>query len=144
MNPICLTASPLDPAATARLVQRPGHGALLVFTGVTRDTFDGRPVLELSYEAYVPLAMAELAAIVSEAEARWPGVAVAVAHRLGVVARGEASVVIAVGSAHRAEGYEASRFTIDELKRRVPIWKKEVYADGSAWKANAPAPDGGG
>ncbi|HCH64898.1 MAG TPA: molybdopterin converting factor, partial [Deltaproteobacteria bacterium] len=81
-------------------------------------------------------AEAQMGAIVAEAETRWPGVRVAIAHRLGVVPVSEASVLIGVSSPHRGDCYAASRFAIDTLKARVPIWKKEHYADGSAWKAN--------
>lgn len=136
---IALTPHVIDVAAVRNAVDDPGFGAILVFEGITRNHFDGRAVHELAYEAYEGMATAELTAIAAEAAERWPGVRVAIVHRLGVVPVGEASVVIAVGAPHRVEGYSASRFTIDALKERVPIWKKEIYADGSAWKANAPA-----
>lgn len=139
---IALVDAPIDPAALREAVRRDHHGCVVVFEGVTRNTFEGREVLRLSYEAYAPLAIADLEAIRDEAEARWPGVVVAMVHRLGVVDVGEASVVIAVGAPHRPEGYEASRFCLEALKARVPIWKQEIYADGSAWKANAPGSDG--
>ncbi|MEZ4238841.1 MAG: molybdenum cofactor biosynthesis protein MoaE [Myxococcota bacterium] len=85
--------------------------------------------------------MPVLQAIGDEARARWPGVRVAAVHRTGVVAIGEPSVVIAVSAPHRGEAYDASRFAIEALKERLPVWKKEIYEDGSAWKANAPAGD---
>jgi molybdopterin synthase catalytic subunit len=94
-------------------------------------------VERLEYEAYGGMAEREMAQIGSRIADRWPGVRVAMVHRLGVVAVGEASVVIAVSAPHRGEAYAASRFAIDELKAHVPVWKKEVYADGSVWKANA-------
>jgi molybdopterin synthase catalytic subunit len=128
---------PIDVAAVRRAVEDPGFGAVLVFEGVGRDSFEGKRVLRLEYEAYAELAVPVLAAIADEAEAQWPGVRVALVHRTGIVAIGEPSVVVAVGAPHRAAAYEASRFAIDALKARLPVWKKEIYEDGSAWKANA-------
>jgi molybdopterin synthase catalytic subunit len=118
-------------------VRRDAAGAVLVFEGVTRDTHDGRGVIRLEYEAYGQMAEAELKAIAADAVAQWPGLRIAIVHRMGLVGLGEASVVIAVSTPHRDAAYSASRFAIDALKVRVPIWKKEVYADGSVWKANA-------
>jgi molybdopterin synthase catalytic subunit len=137
-----LTEDVIDDGALRDHVAMGEHGAVLVFHGITRNHFDGRGVVRLEYEAYGPMAVAEMATIGAEAEERWPGVKVAVVHRTGVVPLGEASVVIAVGAPHRGECYDASRFVIDTLKERVPIWKKEIYADGSAWKANAPTRGG--
>lgn len=130
---------PIDTAAVSAAVRDPRHGSVIVFEGVTRDHFDDRAVTRLEYEAYTPMAIAEMRRIGDEIAERWPGAKTAMVHRVGVVPLGEASIVIAVGTGHRAEGYEASRFAIDTLKERVPIWKKEIYDDGSAWKANAPA-----
>jgi molybdopterin synthase catalytic subunit len=143
MEPLVqLVGTPLDAAALERAVADPGCGCTIVFVGTTRDTFAGRRVVRLEYEAYAAMAVPVLRTIAEEAVARWPGVRVAVAHRTGVVPIGEASVVVAVAAPHRQAGYEASRFVIDTLKDRAPIWKKEIYDDGSAWKANAPG-DGG-
>jgi MoaE-MoaD fusion protein len=129
----------IDEAALLEAIDAPTAGAHLVFRGVARDNFDGRPVRQLAYEAYEPMALAALEAIATEVEGRWAGAKVAITHRLGVVPVGEAAVVIAVSTPHRADCYEANRYAIEELKHRVPIWKKEVYVDGSAWKANATA-----
>ena len=134
-----LTDKPIDTDALQAAVSNPKAGATLIFHGVTRDNFEGREVVELAYEAYAPMAVAEMERIGSEIRTRWPGARAAIAHRTGTVPVGEASVVIAVSTPHRAECYEASRFAIDSLKDRVPIWKKEIYRDGSAWKANATA-----
>ena len=131
-----LTRAPLVEAGVRAAVTHPGAGAVLVFHGITRDHVAGREVLELSYEAYPEMATAQMHAICAEAAARWPGVRVAIAHRLGIVPVSEASVLIAVSAPHRGDCYAASRFAIDTLKARVPIWKKEHYKDGSAWKAN--------
>jgi molybdopterin synthase catalytic subunit len=135
-----ITPDPIDLGAAIARVASPRFGAQLVFIGTTRDTFEGREVLRLEYEAWPELATRELDAIEAEVAARWPGTAAFIVHRTGVVPSGEASVVIAVGSAHRNAAYAASRYAIEALKARAPIWKKEIYTDGSEWKANAPGP----
>ncbi|MSP56139.1 MAG: molybdenum cofactor biosynthesis protein MoaE [Myxococcales bacterium] len=132
-----LTPNPIDPRAVTAAVRSSRHGAILTFEGVGRNEFEGRPVLALEYEAWEPVAEAELRAITQEAQARWPVTAVIV-HRTGRVEIGEPSVVIAVGASHRGEAYEASRYCIEQLKARVTIWKKEIYADGGEWIANTP------
>jgi molybdopterin synthase catalytic subunit len=134
-----LTHEPLDLSAAIAAVSAPTRGALLLFVGVTRGDFEGRRVLELSYEAWEEVALLQLGALESEIAQAWPGAAAFLVHRLGVVGPGEASVALAVAAPHRAEAYAASRFAIEALKARVEIWKKEVYEDGSTWKANAPA-----
>jgi molybdopterin synthase catalytic subunit len=121
----------IDPAALLRAVAAPAHGAVLLFLGVVRDVNDGRQVTGIEYSAYEAMAARELAAIAAEAIARFGAVDVAVEHRLGDLALEEASVGIAVAHAHRGEAYDASRWIIEELKRRVPIWKREHYADGT-------------
>lgn len=130
-----LSDGPIDVAALERAVIDPGHGALVTFVGRARDTADdGRRVLELEYEAYAEMAQSVLADIVAEVEAGWPGVSVAVVHRTGQVPLGEAAVAIVTASAHRAEAYEANRRVIEAIKERLPIWKRERFADGSEWK----------
>ncbi len=110
------------------------HGAVVTFVGRARDVADdGQTVRELEYEVYPEMADRVLADIATEAEARWP-VNVAVSHRHGPVPIGEAAVAIVTAAMHRAEAYEANRFVIEEIKARLPIWKREVFADGSAWK----------
>jgi molybdopterin synthase catalytic subunit len=126
----------IDVEAVRRAVDDPAFGAVLVFEGVGRNHFEGRPVEALEYEAYAAMAVPEMEAIGAECAERF-GARVAIVHRTGRVAIGEPSVVIAVGTPHRDAAYQASRHAIDTLKIRVPIWKKEVYADGAAWKANA-------
>ena len=138
---LAIVDGPIDGAAVRRAVDAPGNGMVLVFEGVARDTFEGRRVVHLEYQAYRELAEPVLTELAREALARWPTARIAMVHRTGVVAIGEPSVVIAVGTPHRAEGYEVSRWCIEQLKARLPVWKKEIYEDGSAWKANAPAPD---
>lgn len=130
-----LTDGPIDLAELEGGVAGNAHGALVTFVGRARDRADdGRIVLELEYEAYPEMAIAVLREIGAEAEARWPGSAVAVVHRTGLVPIGEAAVAIAVAAPHRSEAYEASRFVIEAIKQRLPIWKRERFADGTEWK----------
>ncbi len=135
--PYCrVTRDPLDAAAILRQVAAPSDGAVLLFWGVVRDHNEGREVDHLEYHAYAEMAEAELSRIVEEAAMRWKTGEIAVLHRLGRLEIGEASVAVAVAAPHRAETYEASRYIIEELKRRVPIWKKEGYTDGAGeWLA---------
>ncbi|HKO32978.1 MAG TPA: molybdenum cofactor biosynthesis protein MoaE [Candidatus Limnocylindria bacterium] len=129
-----LTEGPIDVAALEAALARPGHGAIVTFVGRARDTADdGRTVLELEYEAYPEMAIAALSEIASEAESRW-GAAVGVAHRTGLVPIGEAAVAIVTAAAHRSEAYEANRYVIEAIKERLPIWKRERFADGTEWK----------
>lgn len=106
------------------------RGAIATFLGLVRDHHRGRPVRALAYSAYEPMAEAVSAEIVTEAEARWP-VRVALQHRLGVLQIGDAAVAVVVAADHRDEAFSACRYVIEELKRRVPIWKQETYGDGS-------------
>lgn len=131
-NLIVLTRAALDARALERLVADPGAGAVVSFVGLTRDHHLGRRVLGLEYEAHEILAKKMLEKLRDEAIQRFGLVRAAIHHRLGRVEIGEASVVIAVSSAHRAAAFDGCRFLIDALKTNVPIWKKEFYADGSA------------
>jgi molybdopterin synthase catalytic subunit len=137
---LAIVDTPIDPRAVEAAVAWPGAGAVLSFLGVARDSFEGRAVVALEYEAYPEMAVPVMEEIAAEVAARWPGARLAIVHRTGRLAIGEASVVISVATAHRGACYEASRYAIDALKARVPVWKKEVYADGAAWKANAEGP----
>ena len=134
-----LTDAEIDPRAVEALVARPGAGAVVTFLGVTRDNTDGRGIDWLEYEAFDEMALPALRALVAGVAERWAGAGAlaAVVHRTGRVDIGQASVVIAVSAAHRAEAFEACRWVIDTLKRTVPIWKKDVWAGGgaSAWVA---------
>ena len=133
-----LVRGPIDAEALAHAVGWEGAGAVLVFCGVGRsELVEGQRVLSLFYEAYEEMALPVLREIEGEVKALFPGARVAIVHRLGDVAIGEASVVVAVSAPHRDECYRASRHAIAELKRRAPIWKKEIFEDGAAWKANA-------
>ncbi|KAI8375883.1 Molybdopterin biosynthesis MoaE [Blakeslea trispora] len=118
------------------LVQDDSAGAISTFSGTTRDTFEGKRVIELEYEAYTPMAKKLLNALITEARESWDLKHVAIYHRTGVVPVGKVSVIIATSSAHRADSLNAVSYLIDELKARCPIWKKEVYEDGSVWKGS--------
>ncbi len=122
---------PLDPAALLAEVSDDANGAAVLFVGTVREENDGRAVSGIEYTTYRAMAERELGTIVVEAGAEFPGVDVVVEHRVGTLALGEASIVIAVAHAHRDAAYEASRRIIEETKRRVPIWKREHYADGT-------------
>ena len=134
-----LVDEPIDISAVRNAVRSEKNGAVLVFEGTTRCHHEGRTVTELSYEAYPEMAIAEFRNIAKQIDENWPGCKVAIVHRLGVVPVEQTSVVIAVSSPHRDAAYSASRFAIDMLKTSAPIWKKEIYADGSVWKANTPS-----
>ncbi len=125
-----LTQSPLDLGELLASVQSPERGGVACFLGTVRNHHGGRAVLRLEYSAYVPMVEAECARIVAEAESRWQ-VAVALRHRIGRLEIGDAAVAVAAASAHRDEAFVACRHVIEELKRRVPIWKREVFADGT-------------
>lgn len=140
-----LTSAGLSVADASDWATLDGTGATCVFVGTTRDTFEGKAVVRLEYEAYGAMAVGEVLRMCAAARARWPDLArVAVHHRVGVVPVREPSVVIAVSSPRRVAALAALPFLIDTLKASVPIWKKEVYADDSAeWKANAESAGGG-
>jgi len=130
-----LTDRSIDLAALEGRVASAGHGAVVTFVGRARDhADDGRTVLELEYEVYPEMAAIVLDEIAAEAERRWPGSAVAVVHRTGIVPLGEAAVAIVAAAPHRSEAFDASRFVIEAIKQRLPVWKRERFADGSEWK----------
>lgn len=126
-----VTERPLRPEEMLDLVSAPGHGAQSLFMGVIRDHHEGRAVLAVTYDAFAPLAERVLAEIAEEASKRWKA-RVAAGHRLGRLEIGDASVVIAAGCAHRAEAFEACRYVIEQIKTRLPVWKKEHYEGGQA------------
>ncbi len=127
-----LTADPLSVDAAHAFAADPAAGAIVVFTGTVRDTSDDRRVSGLTYEAYAERAGAQLDALAAEVARCWPATAVWLEHRTGALAIGEASVVVAVSSAHRPEAFEAARWAIDELKATVAVWKQEHWTDGGA------------
>lgn len=135
-----LIAEPIDADALVRACRTDAHGAVVTFLGTTRETSpgDARPVEALEYEAYPAMAERELRAIAEEIEKRYGPLRIALVHRTGRVALGEASVAVVVAAGHRGMAFEACRHAIDALKARAPIWKREIYKGGdAAWVANA-------
>jgi molybdopterin synthase catalytic subunit len=132
---VALSAAPLDSLALSNVVAEPGAGAVVTFAGLVRDNNLGRQVRYLEYEAYPEMAEAKLRQVVAEARERWPAIrGVAVVHRTGRLEIGEMVVLVAIGAAHRGDGaFEAARYVIDRTKEIVPLWKKEVWADGEEW-----------
>lgn len=128
---VALTNEPIDAAALLERVQSPLAGAVVFFLGTTREMTGGRRTESLDYECYPEMAAKKLAELEAEAHQRWQLVDCAIVHRLGHLSIGEASVAIAVSSAHRQVAFEAGQWLIDTLKQSVPIWKKENWADGS-------------
>lgn len=114
-------------------VRRDDCGAVALFIGTVRDHHDGKKVTKISYSAFKEMAEKEFAKIEAESAARWKTGAIYIAHRTGALLIGDASVVIAVSSAHRAEAFEACRHAIETLKKLAPIWKEEFYDQGKAW-----------
>lgn len=138
---VALTTAVLDAGAVGAWAVLPSCGAVVTFAGTARDHADGRPdVTGLEYEAYDEAVLPRFEAIVAEARRHWPALGrVAVLHRTGPVALGEASVVVAAGSPHRAEAFEAVRWAIDTLKDTAPIWKRETWSGGESWGLDARA-----
>ena len=131
-----ITREALDAAAVRALeeaVTMSGDGGVVTFQGVVRDNARGKQVRSLEYDAYIEMAEQQMAQIAAEVEARWEDSTVALVHRIGHLEIGECSVVVAVACPHRGEAFEACRYAIDTLKSTVPIWKKEINADGEEW-----------
>jgi molybdopterin synthase catalytic subunit len=124
---------PIDELELEQVVRTDADGAVIVFRGVARRQSRGREVVHLEYEAYPEMAEKVMAQIGDEMKSRWPITNVAIVHRTGVLEIGQASVVIAVAAPHRGEAFAASQYAIDRLKEIVPIWKKEIWSDGSQW-----------
>jgi len=130
-----ITELQLDPDRITNLVRNDSNGAVVTFLGNTRDNFDGKRVIRLEYEAYVKMAEKKLEEIRQEMIKEFGIEDIAIGHRIGVVDIGETSLVVAVASPHRTEAFNACHKVVDRVKEIVPIWKKEVYADGSRWVA---------
>jgi molybdopterin synthase catalytic subunit len=140
-----ITTAALDQDAIVRELDTTGTGAISVFLGLVRDNNKGRKVLHLEYEAYEVLAQRGLDLIVAEATEQWPQVRLSIHHRIGRMEIGEASVVIAAASPHRADAFAASRYAIERIKQIVPIWKHEYFEGGDVWIEGATAdPDNAG
>ena len=130
-----LTHLPLEPERVTAQVRRDTNGAVVTFLGTTRDNFEGKRVVTLEYEAFSEMAMKKLEEIRHQLKAEFGIDDIAIAHRIGAVPIGEISLVVAVASPHRKEAFFACHAAVDRLKETVPIWKKEVYEDGSRWVA---------
>lgn len=128
-----ITRQPIDLQELVRFVTDCEAGAIATFIGTTRNNNEGRKVIALDYEAYTEMAEKELARIGQDASKKWQICRMAILHRLGRVQITEASVIIAVSSAHRDAAFAACRFAIEEIKKTVPIWKKEVFEGGEVW-----------
>jgi molybdopterin synthase catalytic subunit len=127
-----ITSDPIDTARVLGAVGSEDDGAVLLFLGTVRRQNDGRPVRGMHYDAYAVMAERVLAGIAQEASARAGTDRIAVVHRTGELAVGEVSVAIAVSTPHRAEGFAAARYIIEQIKERLPVWKREHYTDGAA------------
>ncbi|MED5016846.1 molybdopterin converting factor subunit 1 [Paenibacillus chibensis] len=136
----CITDQPLSVDEVTRKVLHPDHGAVLSFVGTTREMTGEQRTVHLEYEAYIPMALSQLESIGEDIASRWPGTLCAISHRIGKVDIMETSVIIAVSTGHRDNCYEASRYAIEKLKQSVPIWKKEIWEDGSEWKGHQKGP----
>jgi molybdopterin synthase catalytic subunit len=130
---ITLSETALDVQQIIQAATRLKAGAINAFVGTVRDNAKGKEVLRLEYEAYEPMAIAEIKKIVDAASAKWPLQGYAISHRVGVLKPGEVAVVVAVSTPHRADSFAACEYIIDTLKATVPIWKKEVLEDGEEW-----------
>ncbi|HEY9288854.1 MAG TPA: molybdenum cofactor biosynthesis protein MoaE [Candidatus Dormibacteraeota bacterium] len=135
---VAIREDTLDAATVAARIKSDTDGGLVVFEGIVRAKSRGKDVRALVYEAYGSMAQRQMEQLAEEAHQRWPINDVAIVHRVGTLQVGETSVVIAVSAGHRGEAFEACRWLIDELKRSVPIWKKEVYTEGEAWIDDRP------
>jgi molybdopterin synthase catalytic subunit len=128
-----VTDKPIDLHELVDCVTDPEAGAIATFIGTTRNNNQGRKVIALDYEAYPEMAEKELARLGEEAKKKWQICRMAIVHRIGPVQITEPSVIIAVSAAHRDAAFAACRFAIEEIKKTVPIWKKEVYEGGEIW-----------
>ena len=131
-----LTYDPLVIQDVVDFVKSPQSGAIVIFAGTTRDSFEDKCVTRLEYEAYEPMALKTLNTIARKAQSLFPINSIAIIHRLGIVGIGEESVLIAVSCVHRKAAWEAGEWLLEEIKEKAEIWKKEVYLDGSKWKSN--------
>lgn len=136
-----IVREPIQKERIVNAVKSGGDGAVCVFDGIVRDNTRGRATLHLDYEAYGEMALNQMHALREEAKAKFGVREIAIVHRLGRLFVGETSVLIAVSSAHRGAAFDACRYVIDTLKKTVPIWKREQFADGAVWADGEPFPD---
>lgn len=130
---VVITDQVISPESLIKEVSCPSSGAVAAFVGIAREYSGGKRVIELEYEAYSEMALKKMEEIAAEVRARFGVDKVAMAHRVGTLKIGEASIVIAVSAPHRKEALAACQFAIDRVKEIVPIWKKELFEDGSRW-----------
>jgi molybdopterin synthase catalytic subunit len=135
---IAIREDPLDASAIGERIRGDADGALVLFEGIVREQSRGKQVRSLVYEAYGSMAQRQMELLADQARGKWPISDLAMVHRVGTLRVGEVSVVIAVSAAHREEAFAACKWLIDELKRSVPIWKKEIYTEGEAWIDDRP------
>ena len=128
-----LSSEPLQESEVAARVAGPDTGGVVTFVGAVRNHARGHSIKHIEYEAYPEMVIREMDKIATEVSRRWEGTRVAIAHRIGHLEVGDAAVIIVAASAHRAEAFEACRYTIDTLKQTVPIWKKEFTTEGHYW-----------
>lgn len=136
-----IVREPINADGIVSAVKSGGDGAVCVFDGIVRDNTRGRATLHLDYEAYEEMALKQMHTLRDEAIARFGVREIAIVHRLGRLSVGETSVLIAVASAHRGAAFDACRYVIDTLKKTVPIWKREHFADGAVWADGEPFPE---
>ncbi len=133
-----ITNKPISAQSVIDKVKKNGDGAVVTFVGTVRDNAEGKQVLYLEYEVYPEMAEKKLNEICTEIHNRWKINDIGIVHRIGRLEVGETAVVIAVGSAHRLEAFQACQYAIDRIKEIVPIWKKEFYQDSSSWIGHQP------
>lgn len=135
---VLLTRKPLEPEMCRLFVADDAAGGQVTFVGAVRNHSRGKEVTHLDYEAYGPMAVKEMERIADEAINTFQLNAIAIHHRVGTLRTGEIAVVVAVSAPHRAAGFDGCQFTIDELKKDVPIWKREYFTDGAEWVSDRP------
>lgn len=135
---IQILTTPLNIQTAIDRVMSPESGGIDVFIGTVRNATKGKRVIRLEFEAYEPMAIAEMEKIAKQAFEKWPVQKAVILHRTGVLEVGEIPVIIAISAAHRAAAFDACRYIIDTLKQSVPIWKKEIFEDGEVWVAAHP------
>jgi molybdopterin synthase catalytic subunit len=131
MRRVSILTGEIDPASLINEVSSPQYGAISLFVGTVREVNEGRSVSAIEYSAYKSMATAELQRILDEAEARFEVSALVVEHRIGLLGLGDVSIAIVAAHPHRAPALDCTRYVIEEIKKRVPIWKKEHYTDGT-------------
>lgn len=141
IGPCLIVSDPISVDAVTAKVVDPTIGAVVTFVGTVREWTHGRRTVYLEYEAYPEMAMVQMQRIGQEIAQQWPGTRVAITHRVGRLEIGEISVVIAVGTPHRDHAFSACRHAIEQLKRIVPIWKKEAWENGEEWVGSQSGPE---